>query len=76
MPCSQMIRMNISPPRPRPDSRLARFPAVNGRIRNSESRNIGSATRVSITQNSASTARPPPVRAMTSGLVQPMVCPP
>ena len=76
MPCSQMIRTNISPPRPRPASRLARFPAVNGRIRNSASRNIGSATRVSITQNAASTARPPKISVSTSGLVQPIVCPP
>ena len=76
MPCSQMIRMNISPPRPRLDSRLARLPAVNGRIRNSESRNIGSATRVSITQNPASTASPPPIRPSTTGLVQPIACPP
>ena len=76
MPCSQMIRMNIRPPRPSPASRLARLPAVNGRIRNSLSRNIGSATRVSITQNAASTARPPAISAITSGLVQPIVCPP
>ncbi len=71
-----MIRVNIRPPRPRPASRLARLPAVNGRIRNSESRNIGSATRVSITQNTPSTARPPQIRPITRGLVQPIVCPP
>ena len=76
MPCSQMIRMNISPPRPRLESRLARLPAVNGRIRNSESRNIGSATRVSITQKPASTASPPTISPSTTGLVQPIVCPP
>jgi hypothetical protein len=68
-----MIRMNIRPPRPRPDSSEARLPAVNGRIRNSDSRNIGSATRVSITQKAISTARPPKIRDSTSGLVQPMV---
>ena len=76
MPCSQMIRMNIRPPRPRLDSKLAMLPAVNGRILNSASWNIGSATRVSITQNTASTARPPKISVSTTGLVQPIVCPP
>ena len=52
------------------------LPAVNGRILNRLSRNIGSATRVSITQNAASTSRPPPIGAITSGLVQPIVWPP
>ena len=52
------------------------LPAVNGRIRNRARWNIGSATRVSITQKIASTASPPPIRPSTSGLVQPIVCPP
>ena len=51
------------------------FPAVNGRILNSASRNIGSSTRVSITQNTASTARPPKISESTIGLVQPSGCP-
>ncbi len=62
----------MRPPRPRLDSRLARFPAVNGRILNRLIRNIGSVTRVSMTQNAMSSATPPPMRLMTSGLVQPM----
>ena len=76
MPCSQMISTNSRPPRPRLDSRLARLPAVNARILNSGSRNIGSATRVSTKQNTASTASPPKIAVSTNGLVQPIVCPP
>ena len=76
MPCSQMIRMNIRPPRPSPASRLDTLPAVNARILNRLSRNIGSATLVSIRQNAASTAMPPPMAPITSGLVQPIAAPP
>ncbi len=71
-----MIRMNIRPPRPRLDSRLARLPAVKARILNRLSRNIGSATLVSMIEKMTSTARPPPMSVMTRGLVQPMVWPP
>ena len=56
-----MISTNIRPPRPSEDSRLARLPAVKARILNSGSRNIGSATRVSMKQNATSTARPPKI---------------
>ncbi len=76
MPCSQMMRMNIRPPRPSPAMRLARFPAVNGRSLNRSSRNMGSATLVSITVKTASTARPPMMSVRTIGLGQPMVWPP
>ena len=48
------------------------LPAVKARMRNRLSWNIGSAILVSITANAASSAAPPPSRAMTSGLVQPM----
>ena len=76
MPCSQMIRMNIRPPRPRLDSREAMLPEVNARMRNRLSRNIGSATCVSMKQKIASTTRPPTISEITSGLVQPMTWPP
>ena len=76
MPCSQMIKMNISPPRPSPDSRPARLPALNARIRNNSIRNIGCCTRVSMKQKAMSRAAPPAMAAITQGLVQPMMCPP
>ena len=52
------------------------LPAVNARIRNSDRSNIGAVTCVSMTANTASTTTPPTTRPSTSGLVQPMVCPP
>ena len=42
MPCSQMISMNIRPPRATAERKLESVPNVNARIRNSGSRNIGS----------------------------------
>src|ERR1700683_134188 len=47
MPCSQMMSMNCTPPRPSAMSRLATLPAANARMRNSDSRNSGSGTLVS-----------------------------
>ena len=41
MPCSQMMSMNISPPRARADRKLDSVPKVNARIRSSSRRNIG-----------------------------------
>ena len=46
IPWSQMISMNMRPPRPTPASREERLPAVKARILNSGKRNIGSATSV------------------------------
>ena len=68
-----MIRMNWSPPLPIEESRLAMFPAVNARIRNRSRRNIGCSTRVSMKQKTISSSKPPPISAITFGLVQPMV---
>ena len=68
-----MISMNISPPRPMLARKEERLPAVKARIRNSASRNIGSATRRSISAKAASRATPPPRQLSTKGLVQPMV---
>ena len=53
-----MISMNMSPPRLSDASPLATLPAVKARMRNSVSRNMGLATRVSMTQNTASKAEP------------------
>ncbi len=52
------------------------LPAVKARILNSESWNIGSETRVSITAKAARRPAPPISVASTSGLVQPIVRPP
>jgi len=76
MPCSQMISMNCIPPRPIASIRFAMFPKVNARIRNSETRNSGSATLVSTYTKMTSSARPPKSAVSTHGLVQPIGCPP
>ncbi len=76
MPWSQMISMNIRPPRPMAARRLDRLPAVNARIRKSWSRNIGSGDRTSIRQNTTSSATPSDRAPRTVGLSQPMVRPP
>ena len=69
-----MISMNISPPRPTADRKLARVPAVKARMRNSGSRNIGSAVRRSMMANTISRATPQAERRRsTTGLVHPMV---
>ncbi len=49
------------------------LPAVKALIRNRLSWNIGSAIRLSMTANAASSAAPPVSRPITSGLVQPML---
>ncbi len=72
MPCNQMMRMNIIPPRASEDRRLAMLPAVKGRIRKRRRRNIGWSTRVSIQANTTSTARPPKSAPSTLGLVHPI----
>ena len=41
MPCSQMMSMNIRPPRLSEARKLATLPALKARMRKSESRNIG-----------------------------------
>ena len=76
MPCSQMISMNCMPPRPSASMKLARLPAAKARMRNSDSRNSGSATLVSTTPNTTSSAIPPKMAVSTHGLVQPIGCPP
>ena len=76
MPCSQMISMNCMPPRPSASIRLARLPQKKARMRNSDSRNSGSATLVSTTPNTTSSAIPPKMAVSTHGLVQPIGCPP
>ena len=76
MPCSQMISMNISPPRPSDASSVAMLPAVKARMRNSPRLNIGSSLRSSIATKAASNASPETISASTSGFVQPIEWPP
>ncbi len=68
--------MNIRPPRLSEAKKLATFPALKARMRNSESRNIGWATLVSMIPKTTRIASPPRISASTTGLVQPMVWPP
>ena len=76
MPCSQMISMNCMPPRPSASMKFAMLPAAKARMRNSESRNSGSATLVSTKPNTTSAASPPNMAVSTHGLVQPIGWPP
>ncbi len=73
IPCSQMMSMNMRPPRPTAARKLASTPAVKARIRNSGRRNMGSATRVSMTAKAMSNPTPAPSSHSTAGAVQPMV---
>lgn len=73
MPCSQMMSMNISPPRASAASRLAVMPAVKGRILKSGSLNIGCGTRVSTMPNRISRVIPVVSSLSTAGLVHPIV---
>ena len=72
MPWSQMISMNISPPRLSEARKLAVLPAAKARMRNRLRRNIGCSTRVSMTPKTTSRQRPPTMAASTLGLVHPM----
>ena len=72
MPCSQMMSMNIRPPRPSAPRKLAKTPAVKARILKSWSRNMGSSVCTSMKQNRIRKATPAPISASTTGLVQPM----
>ncbi len=76
MPCSQMISMNISPPRPSAPRKLAKTPAEKARILKSWSRNMGSSVCTSMKQNRIRKATPAASSPRTLGLVQPMDEPP
>ncbi len=76
MPCSQMISMNCRPPRAIEASRVAVIPAANARIRIRPRSNIGALVCSSMKQNTISIATPPNIPPSTSGLVQPIECPP
>ncbi len=73
IPWSQMISMNISPPRLSAARKLASTPLVKARILNSWSRNMGSATLVSMMQKATSRATPSARQPTTNGLVHPIV---
>ena len=67
-----MISMNIRPPRATAERNVESVPNVNARILNSGSRNIGSATRRSITTNATSDTTPDATRISTRGLPHPV----
>ncbi len=71
MPCSQMISMNIRPPRATAERNVESVPNVNARIRNSGSWNIGSATRRSTATNATRQTAAAASSAITRGLPQP-----
>ena len=73
MPCNQMISMNMSPPRPIDARRVDTLPALKALILNSESRNIGSKTLLSMNANAVNNATPEASIDRTNGLVQPIV---
>src|SRR5665213_1058638 len=75
IPCSQMISMNSSPPRSHAARNVESVPNVNARIRNSDRRNIGSATARSMNANAARQATPAPSSEITSALPQLQVGP-
>ena len=58
MPCSQMMSMNMSPPRANDDKKLDRVPKVKARILKSWRRNMGWATRVSMTMKAPRRSAP------------------
>jgi hypothetical protein len=68
--------MNCSPPRAMDASSVAMLPKANGRMRSRCRSNMGWLTRISMKQNAISSAVPPSRPVSTSGLVQPIVCPP
>src|SRR5690242_3921141 len=72
MPCSQMISMNIRPPRATADKKVESVPNVKALIRNSWSRNMGCATRRSIIAKAIRLTVAPAISASTLGLVQPV----
>ena len=68
-----MISMNMRPPRPTADRKLAKVPAVKARMRKSGSRNIGSAARRSMTAKAISSTTPKLSAPITTGLIHPML---
>ena len=76
MPCSQMISMNIRPPRATAERKVESVPKVKARMRNSGRRNIGSATRRSTITKATRLTAAPASRASTRGLPHPIAWPP
>ena len=76
MPCSQMMSMNIRPPRATADRKVESVPKVKARMRNSGRRNIGSATLRSTMTKATRLTTAPASRARTRGLPQPIGWPP
>ena len=71
-----MISMNISPPRATAARKVESVPKVKALMRNSGRRNIGSATRRSISTKAVSESNESAVSASTRGLSQPVACDP
>lgn len=65
IPCSRIVSIIMTPPRDMELKKDARLPAVNAFILNKSSRNMGSATRLSMRGNATSKAAPPTSEAMT-----------
>ena len=76
MPCSQMISMNIRPPRATAARKVDSVPKVKARMRKSGSRNIGSLTRRSIITKATIEQTARASRPSTRGLPQPVGEPP
>ena len=76
MPCSQMMSMNISPPRATADRNVDSVPNVKARMRNSGSRNIGYGVRCSTITNATRQASAAASSARTRGLPHPIAWPP
>ena len=76
IPWSQMISMNIRPPREIAERKLDRTPNVKARMRKRPSWNIGALERNSTTAKTASNAPPARRQTSTTGEVQPIGWPP
>ena len=72
IPWSQMMSMNISPPRAIEDRKFASTPNVYGRMRKRSRWNIGSFTRVSIRTNATRSTTPSARAESTNGLLHPI----
>ena len=71
-----MISMNSRPPRAIAARKVDSVPKVKARMRNRARRNIGSATRLSMTAKAISEVTAPAISTSTRGLAHPVGAPP